>query len=67
MTGSERGTDRISTKVWYYAEMAHRREPCGRCGHKRGNHHYIRLVGDHSGGCGSKACPCDLFEEKRKK
>ena len=65
MTGTERGIDRIETRTWYYAEIEHKKDPCGRCGHKRGNHHYIRLVGDNSGGCGNRNCPCDMYEERK--
>jgi hypothetical protein len=63
MTGSERGT-RIPTTTWYWAEIEHRKELCT-CGHKRGDHAYFMLIGDNSGGCGQRACPCDMYERKK--
>lgn len=64
MTGTEPDT-RISYHQWYYAAIEHSKDPCGRCGHKRGNHAYFALIGDNSGGCGNRACPCDMYEEKK--
>lgn len=63
MTGSEPDT-RIATTVWYYAEIEHRKELC-ECKHKRRDHHYFRLVGDNSGGCIRRGCPCEMYERKK--
>ncbi len=46
----------------YYASIEERKVLCA-CGHKRGNHHYIRLVGGNTGECLLRGCSCEIFEE----
>lgn len=47
----------------YYSDIEDRKRLCI-CGHRKGLHHYIRLVGDHSGECLTRWCDCSIYEEK---
>ena len=35
------------------------------CGHRKSVHLYIRLIGDNSGRCLLRHCPCEIYEENR--
>lgn len=47
----------------YWSDIENRKIACS-CGHRKGLHHYIRLVGDHTGECLKPGCGCTIYKEK---
>lgn len=48
--------------VLYYANIEDKKTLCS-CGHKKGRHHYLRLVGDNTGECLCRGCDCTIYTE----